>query len=542
MIWVIPAFKQVFTSFGANLPAPTLIVMAISDFFVAYWWLMVGDRRRRDHRLPVPACDARRRSATSARPHLAQAADDRRRSSRRRRSRAGRARWRRCSPPACRWSNRSTPSPAPRATPSTSPARSKIQTEVSTGTSLTNAMHNTDLFPTMVLQMTQIGEESGSLDGMLSQGRRLLRARSRRRGRRAVEPARADHHRVPRRRHRRPRRRDVPADLQARRRSSDRARVAATRMRAPPRSRAAAAIRAASARDRRAARSAARACRAMPADRCLDPIVAALASPRVVGLCVGSFLNVVIHRLPKMLERGWREQCAELAARRPRRSSPPTTWSCRARSARRAGTRSARWRTFRSSAGCVLRGKCAACKRADLGALSDRRAAGRGRSPSRRSWRFGVTPAALAACVFLWTLLALTFIDFDTQLLPDDLTLPLLWAGLLVNLFGAVRRRSARRRDRRDRRLPVAVDRLLAVQADPRQGGHGLRRLQAARRARRLARLADAAADRAAVVGRRRRDRHFAGRVQGTRSPAFRWRSVPTSRSPARSRCSSASR
>jgi leader peptidase (prepilin peptidase)/N-methyltransferase len=51
-------------------------------------------------------------------------------------------------------------------------------------------------------------------------------------------------------------------------------------------------------------------------------------------------------------------------------------------------------------------------------------------------WRFGPTWAGLAACAFLWTLLALTFIDFDTQLLPDDLTLPLLWGGLLANLFG----------------------------------------------------------------------------------------------------------
>ena len=105
--------------------------------------------------------------------------------------------------------------------------------------------------------------------------------------------------------------------------------------------------------------------------------------------------------------------------------------------------------------------------------------------------------------MLLWTLLALTCIDFDTQLLPDDLTLPLLWAGLIVNLWGLFAP-LAERRDRRRRRLPVAVGGLLAVQADPRQGRHGLRRLQAAGGARRVARLADAAADRAAVVGRRR--------------------------------------
>ncbi len=95
-------------------------------------------------------------------------------------------------------------------------ATKRIQTEVSTGASLTNSMSNTKLFPSMVLQMTQIGEESGSLDSMLDEDRRVLRARGRRRRGGAVEPARADHHRLPRRRHRRPRRRDVPADLQAR--------------------------------------------------------------------------------------------------------------------------------------------------------------------------------------------------------------------------------------------------------------------------------------------------------------------------------------
>ncbi len=52
--------------------------------------------------------------------------------------------------------------------------------------------------------------------------------------------------------------------------------------------------------------------------------------------------------------------------------------------------------------------------------------------------RFGLTPAGIAASVLLWTLIALTFIDFDTQLLPDNLTLPLLWAGLLANVYGAI--------------------------------------------------------------------------------------------------------
>ena len=140
-----------------------------------------------------------------------------------------------------------------------------------------------------------------------------------------------------------------------------------------------------------------------------DPAVA-LVLAAAVGLCIGSFLNVVIHRLPRMLERGWQEQCAELRGETP---APQP-----------------RYNLF-----VALRGKCSACGVAIsaryplvelLGALL---AAG-------AIYRFGPTWQGLAACLFLWTLLALTFIDFDTQLLPDDLTLPLLWGGLLANLFG----------------------------------------------------------------------------------------------------------
>jgi type IV pilus assembly protein PilC len=166
MIWVIPAFKQVFTNFGANLPAPTLVVIAISDFFVTYWWLMLGiviatvvgllvlHRRSAAFRyaldrlsLKLPVLGAIIEKATIARwtrtlstmfaagVPLVESLD----------AVAGAA-----------------------GNAVFAAGTKKVQTEVSTGTSLTNAMHNTGLFPTMVLQMTQIGEESGSLDGMLS--------------------------------------------------------------------------------------------------------------------------------------------------------------------------------------------------------------------------------------------------------------------------------------------------------------------------------------------------------------------------------------
>ncbi|WP_208511845.1 type II secretion system F family protein [Variovorax paradoxus] len=165
MIFVIPAFKQVFSSFGADLPAPTLFVMAVSEFFVAYWWLIFGviggglyfffqawKRNERVQRvmdrllLRVPifgaliekSCVARwtRTLATmfAAGVPLVEALD----------SVGG-------------------------ASGNTvyGDATAKIQQEVSTGTSLTNAMTNVNLFPSMVIQMTAIGEESGSIDHML---------------------------------------------------------------------------------------------------------------------------------------------------------------------------------------------------------------------------------------------------------------------------------------------------------------------------------------------------------------------------------------
>jgi type IV pilus assembly protein PilC len=166
MVWVIPAFKSVFKSFGADLPAPTLIVMAISDFFVAYWWLMlaiiVGTlfgfffllRRSTAFRyaidrisLKLPIIGGILEKATIAR-------------------------WTRTLATMF-----AAGVPLVESLDAVAGASAnavyiagtrKIQNEVSTGTSLTNAMHNTGLFPSMVLQMTQIGEESGSLDGMLS--------------------------------------------------------------------------------------------------------------------------------------------------------------------------------------------------------------------------------------------------------------------------------------------------------------------------------------------------------------------------------------
>jgi len=159
----------------------------------------------------------------------------------------------------------------------------------------------------------------------------------------------------------------------------------------------------------------------------------ALALAVVVGLCVGSFLNVVIHRLPRMLERGWREQCAELAGQAPEpgpaynlvvpRSACP---SCGHRIGAHENVPLVSW--------LALRGKCSACKASIPVRYPLVELAG-GLLAAYAVWRFGLTWKGGAACVLLWMLTALTVIDFDTQLLPDDLTLPLLWAGLVANLF-----------------------------------------------------------------------------------------------------------
>lgn len=155
----------------------------------------------------------------------------------------------------------------------------------------------------------------------------------------------------------------------------------------------------------------------------------------VFGLCIGSFLNVVIHRLPKMLERDWRAQCAELDGRAPTQDQPYNLIVPRSRcpSCNKLITA---LENIPLISWAALRGKCAGCgARISLRYPIVELAAGL--LAAYAAWRFGFTPAAFGAMVLCWALLAAGTIDLDTQLLPDDLTLPLLWAGLLFNLFGA---------------------------------------------------------------------------------------------------------
>jgi leader peptidase (prepilin peptidase)/N-methyltransferase len=166
-----------------------------------------------------------------------------------------------------------------------------------------------------------------------------------------------------------------------------------------------------------------------------NPIFA-VALALVVGLCVGSFLNVVVHRLPKMMERDWRAQCAELRGESPPEENPLAYNLAVPRSAcPECGHRIGALENIPVVSWLALRGACSACSKPIpvryplvemLGGLL----------AAYAIWRFGLTWKGAAACVMLWTLVALTFIDFDTQLLPDSLTLPLVWAGLIANLAG----------------------------------------------------------------------------------------------------------
>jgi leader peptidase (prepilin peptidase)/N-methyltransferase len=152
----------------------------------------------------------------------------------------------------------------------------------------------------------------------------------------------------------------------------------------------------------------------------------------VMGLLVGSFLNVVIHRLPVMLERQWRAECARLHAAAETQDEPYNLTvprsacpSCRAPITA--------WQNIPLVSYLALQGRCAAC-RAPISIRYPLIEALTAVMSAAVAWKFGFGAAAGAALVLTWFLIALAFIDVDTQYLPDNLTLPLLWLGLLVSL------------------------------------------------------------------------------------------------------------
>jgi len=154
----------------------------------------------------------------------------------------------------------------------------------------------------------------------------------------------------------------------------------------------------------------------------------------LLGLIVGSFLNVVIHRLPIIMEREWRAFCAELAEQPAPTTEPFNLVNPRSRCPSCAGPVRA-IDNIPLLSYLLLSGKCHHCgvpislRYPIVEALT-------GVISGYVAWRFGVSFITLSALLFCWALIALTFIDADTQLLPDQITQPLIWLGLLANLAG----------------------------------------------------------------------------------------------------------
>ena len=151
------------------------------------------------------------------------------------------------------------------------------------------------------------------------------------------------------------------------------------------------------------------------------------------SLCVGSFLNVVIYRLPVMMERDWRQQChefleseapaeddnAKLGLATPRSTCPSCGHAIRA------------WENIPVISYLLLGGKCSSCK-TPISMQYPIIEAVTGIMSVVVAWKFGVSIQTLGALFFTWALISLTMIDVHKQLLPDNITLPLLWLGLLL--------------------------------------------------------------------------------------------------------------
>ena len=154
----------------------------------------------------------------------------------------------------------------------------------------------------------------------------------------------------------------------------------------------------------------------------------------LLGLMVGSFLNVVIHRLPIMMERDWLAQCADLRGEAEPVVDKLTLATPRSRCPH-CGHRITALENIPILSWLLLRGKCSGCG-APISVRYPLIEALTGLLFGFTAWQLGPGVAGAGGLLLVAALIALTFIDFDKQWLPDDITLPLLWAGLLFNLFG----------------------------------------------------------------------------------------------------------
>ena len=161
----------------------------------------------------------------------------------------------------------------------------------------------------------------------------------------------------------------------------------------------------------------------------LSPLVLAL-----FGLCIGSFLNVVIHRLPLMLERGWKMESADLLGV-AHEETPAITLSTPRSRCPSCGHAIAWYENIPLASWLWLRARCSACK-APISVRYPLIEVATALLFALVGWRFGAVPVALLWCFFCAVLVALAGIDWDTTLLPDNLTLPLLWTGVASAALG----------------------------------------------------------------------------------------------------------
>ncbi len=154
----------------------------------------------------------------------------------------------------------------------------------------------------------------------------------------------------------------------------------------------------------------------------------------LLGLMVGSFLNVVIHRLPKMMEHDWHCQCAELRGE-PAPACETLSLSRPRSRCPHCGQPISALENIPLVSWLALRGKCSACQ-AGISARYPAIELLSATLAALTAAHFGCSTAGGGALLLIWALIALAGIDFDTQLLPDSITLPLLWLGLFFNLFG----------------------------------------------------------------------------------------------------------
>ena len=157
----------------------------------------------------------------------------------------------------------------------------------------------------------------------------------------------------------------------------------------------------------------------------------------LLGLCIGSFLNVVIHRLPKMMEQEWQAQCAELRGEAASAAAEPLSLAKpRSRCPNCGHQITAIENIPLISYLLILKGKCSGCQ-VRISPRYPIIEAFTGLASAYVAWHFGPTIQAAGALLLVWALIALAAIDLDTQLLPDAITLPLLWLGLAQNLWGS---------------------------------------------------------------------------------------------------------